>query len=46
LRLGAPIGCGGEEADHDGDRADDRGGMEYSLRRLPQQQCADEHEAD
>src|SRR5262249_46479158 len=27
----APIGSGGEEADHDGDRADDRGGMEYSL---------------
>ena len=38
----APIGGGGEQADHDGDPADDRGGMEDSLHRLPQQQCTDE----
>src|SRR5262249_4368295 len=36
----------GEEADHDGDRADDRSRVEYSLHRLPQQQSTDEHEAD
>src|SRR5262249_2676009 len=42
----APMGGGGEEADQDGDGADDGGGMEYSLHRLPQQQCANEHESD